>query len=106
VDDEAVPEVDVAALEQGATEGGFVLDVRQPDEYEAGHVPGAVLIPLDQLAARAGEVPTDRPVYVVCRSGARSAVAVQALRRAGYDATNVAGGTLAWADSGRAVNRP
>jgi phage shock protein E len=97
------PEVDIDALERAMAAGAFVLDVRQPDEYEAGHVPGAVLIPLDQLAERAEEVPADRPVYVVCRSGSRSAVATDALLRAGYDAANVAGGTLAWAEAGRPV---
>lgn len=100
--DAPVPEIDVEELARRRAEGVFVLDVRQPDEYEGGHVPGAVLMPLDQLPARVAELPA-LPLLVICRSGARSASAVEALTAAGYDATNVAGGTLAWIDSGRAV---
>ena len=81
-------------------DGAAVLDVRQPDEYEAGHVPGAVLLPLDQLGARIDEVPRDEHLYVICKSGGRSAAAVEALTGAGFSATNVAGGTLAWIDAG------
>jgi rhodanese-related sulfurtransferase len=96
-----VPEIDIvqlaAALERGAT----VIDVREPDEYEAGHVPGATLIPLGQVVARVDEVPRSGPVYVVCESGPRSARATQYYRSRGIDARNVAGGTKAWVLSGR-----
>ena len=98
-----VPEIDVTELARRHADGAYVLDVRQPDEYEAAHVPGAVLVPLDQLEARQAEVPRDRPLLVICKSGARSAAAVRALAAAGYDATNVAGGTLAWIEAGNAV---
>ena len=101
--DAPVPEIDVDELARRKDAGAFVLDVRQPDEYEAGHVPGAVLVPLDQLEGRMTELPKDQPLLVICRSGARSAAAVQALAGAGYDATNVAGGTLAWIEAGRPV---
>jgi rhodanese-related sulfurtransferase len=101
--DAYLPEIDVAELARRHAEGAYVLDVRQPDEYEAGHVPGAVLVPLDQLEARQGEVPSDRPLLVICKSGGRSAKAVQVLNGAGYDATNVAGGTMAWIDAGHPV---
>ena len=101
-----MPEVDVEVLRREMDGGAFVLDVRQPDEFAEGHVPGAVLIPLDQLEARVAEVPEDGPIYVVCRSGARSALAAGALRQAGYDATNVAGGTLAWVEAGFPVDQP
>lgn len=101
--DAQVPEIDVAELARRHAEGAYVLDVRRPDEYEAGHVPGAALVPLDQLDARQGELPTDRPLLVICRSGARSATAVQALSAVGFDATNVAGGTLAWIEAGHPV---
>ncbi|MDP9453301.1 MAG: rhodanese-like domain-containing protein [Actinomycetota bacterium] len=97
------PEVDVERLADVQAEGAWVLDVRQPDEYEAGHVPGAHLIPLDQLSTRHGEVPTDREVYVVCGSGGRSAVATEALNGAGYRAVNVAGGTRGWIEAGNPV---
>jgi rhodanese-related sulfurtransferase len=100
-DPNALPEVDIAALVEAHAGGAFVLDVRQPEEYEEAHVPGAVLVPLDQLGSRIAEVPTDRPLYVICKSGGRSAMAVEALRGAGYDATNVRGGTTAWVEAGR-----
>ncbi len=102
-DGSTIPAIDVHDLARLREQGEFLLDVRQPDEYDEAHVPGAYLIPLDQLGERAGEVPSDRPIYVICRSGGRSGVAVDALRRAGYDATNVAGGTLAWIDAGLPV---
>jgi molybdopterin-guanine dinucleotide biosynthesis protein A/rhodanese-related sulfurtransferase len=98
-----VPEIDVDELARRHAEGAYVLDVRRPDEYEEAHVPGAVLVPLDQLPDRQGELPKDRPLLVICRSGARSATAVEALSAAGYDATNVAGGTLAWIEAGNPV---
>ncbi|MDQ3304874.1 MAG: rhodanese-like domain-containing protein [Actinomycetota bacterium] len=97
------PEVDVDRLAEVQAEGAWVLDVRQPDEYEDGHVPGAHLIPLDQLSTRHTEVPTDREVYVVCGSGGRSAAATEALNGAGYRAVNVAGGTKGWIEAGNPV---
>jgi rhodanese-related sulfurtransferase len=98
-----VPEIDVDELARRRDEGAPVLDVREDDEYASGHVPGATHIPLGQVPDRTAEVPTDRTVYVVCRSGGRSAKAVQVLRAAGIDAVNVAGGTLAWVDAGQPV---
>ncbi len=80
-----------------------MIDVRQPDEYDAGHVPGAKLIPLAEVGMRVSEVPVEGPVYVICLSGGRSARATEFLRRQGVDAKSVAGGTKAWIDSGRAV---
>ncbi|WP_431871031.1 rhodanese-like domain-containing protein [Nocardiopsis eucommiae] len=77
-------------------EGAYLLDVREDDEWGAGHAPGAVHIPLRTLGERAGEVPKDQRVYVVCRSGGRSAQATMALNQAGWDAVNVAGGMRAW----------
>ena len=70
-----------------------MLDVRNPDEYEAGHVAGAKLIPLDELGARLDEVPEADPLYVICAVGGRSLVATKALVQAGYHAISVAGGT-------------
>ena len=100
-----VPEVDVDQLDAARAEGVPVIDVRQPEEYDAGHVPGARLIPLSEVAMRVGEVPADGPVYVICQSGQRSARATDFLRRQGFDAHSVAGGTKAWVESGRAVTR-
>ena len=98
-----VPEIDVDALAARVDEGAVVIDVREVDEYEDGHVPGARLIPLGDVPDRVGEVPTDQPVLVICKSGGRSLRAAEFLRERGIDATNVAGGTMAWIDSGRAV---
>jgi rhodanese-related sulfurtransferase len=83
--------------------GAFVVDVREPAEYVAGHVPGAVLIPMGQLASRIAELPIDEPVYVICASGNRSLAMTSMLIRAGYDAYSVAGGTGAWSRSGRPI---
>lgn len=98
-----IPEVSVDELEEALPDGGALFDVRQPDEYVAGHVAGAVLVPLGEVAARIAEFPTAGPVYVICRSGARSATACGVLRPAGIDAINVAGGTMGWVNSGRDV---
>jgi rhodanese-related sulfurtransferase len=80
---------------------GYLLDVREHDEWQAGHAPDAVHIPLGELGARASEVPNDQDVYVICRSGARSAQAVMAFNNAGWTASNVDGGMHAWASAGR-----
>lgn len=97
-----LPTVDVDAL-VGFLPGAPLFDVRQPDEYAEGHIASAVLVPLAEVPDRVGEFPTDQTVYVVCRSGGRSANAVAFLRAAGVDAVNVEGGTLAWVEAGRAV---
>ena len=70
--------------------------MRTPDERPDGVIEGDVLIPLDELSVRAGEIDPARPALIYCRSGSRSAMAVAALRAAGYDAHNLAGGMLAW----------
>ena len=77
-----------------------VLDVRQPDEWEAGRIEGARHIPLDDLGQRMGEIDRDRPVVTVCRSGERSGRAAEQLRGEGFDAENLEGGMQAWADAG------
>jgi len=92
-----VPSVDAADVPAGA----YLLDVREPDEWEAGHAPGAVHIPMSELSDRAGEVPQDADIYVICRSGARSAQVTVALNNAGWLARNVDGGMKRWAESGR-----
>jgi rhodanese-related sulfurtransferase len=75
--------------------------VREDDEWRAGHAPDAVHIPLSELNSRAGEVPNDRDIYVICRSGARSAQAVAAFNNAGWSSSNVEGGMHAWEAAGR-----
>ena len=94
------PEIDAAELARRHEQGAFVLDVREPDEYEAGHVPGAVLIPLGEVVARQDEIPTDQEVYVICAGGGRSARAAAYLNGAGHRTTNVAGGTRGWRKAG------
>jgi rhodanese-related sulfurtransferase len=94
-------EVAVADAARLREEGALVLDVRQPDEWAAGHVPGATLIPLGELEGRVAEVPRDRTIVVICRSGNRSAQGRDVLLAAGFGAvTSVAGGMTAWEGAG------
>lgn len=98
-------EVDIAAFARARADTVAVIDVREPFEYVIGHVPGAQLLPLSSLAARAHEIPRGRPVYLICASGNRSLLAARALARAGIDARSVAGGTTAWTAAGHPVVR-
>ena len=91
------PQVDLAGLPAD----GYLLDVREADEWQAGHAPDAVHLPLSELMARAEEVPADRDVYVICRSGGRSERAAVYLNQLGRSSTNVAGGMMAWQAAGR-----
>jgi rhodanese-related sulfurtransferase len=97
-----IAEITVDELDERRAQGGVVLDVRQPDEYEEGHVPGAVLIPLGEVPDRVAEVP-DGDLYIICARGARSLKAAEFLATQGRVGTNVAGGTIAWVESGRSV---
>jgi len=97
------PEIDIEQLDYARSAGARVFDVREAAEYVTGHVPGAALLPMGQLPSRLGELDKNRPVYVVCASGNRSAAMTDLLVAAGYDAYSVAGGTGAWVRSGRAV---
>lgn len=104
----AADETDVAPVEarRRAREGSLLVDVREPAEWDAGHAPGAVLIPLGQLAVRQSELPRDRELIMVCRSGNRSGTAAALLRRAGLSPVrNMAGGMIAWSRSGLPVER-
>lgn len=76
-----------------------IVDIREPDEWEAGHVDGAIHIPMSEIVARFDEVPDG--AAVICRTGARSARVVAYLGQQGRDAVNVAGGTVQWAAEGR-----
>jgi rhodanese-related sulfurtransferase len=77
-----------------------LLDVREQDEWDAGHIEGAQHIPLGELAARLEEVPRDRTVVAVCRSGGRSDRAAKGLRARGYASENLDGGVTAWSRAG------
>ncbi len=97
-----VPTVRVADLPADLPDDFVLLDVREDDEWEAGHAPGALHVPLGQVPARLDEIP-DGEVHVICRSGGRSGQAVAWLTRNGYDVVNVAGGMHAWVDANRPV---
>ena len=73
-----------------------LIDVREADEFAAGHLPGAINLPLSDFLERYGELDKDKSYHIICRSGARSAQACAFLEEEGYDVTNVAGGTIAW----------
>jgi len=96
-----VAEIDVEELARRLADGAVLIDVRNPEEYASGHVPGAHLLPLHDLPYRADEVPDGAEVLVICRTGSRSLVAAEFLAEQGVTAVNVAGGTRAWVDSGR-----
>jgi rhodanese-related sulfurtransferase len=98
-----VPEIDVEELARLRETGVTLVDVRQADEYEEFHVPGAQLIPLAEVPERIEEIPDDERVYVICAGGGRSAKAVDFLNRQGYDTVNVAGGSKAWREAGHPV---
>jgi rhodanese-related sulfurtransferase len=94
---ERVPVISATDLPAGAV----LLDVREGDEWAAGHIDGAVHVPLGDVPARLVELPAADPLYVICRSGSRSGRAVAWLDRQGIAAVNVAGGMQAWASAGR-----
>ena len=90
-------EITVTQAADKRDQGAFILDVRQPGEWTQFHIPGATLIPLGELPNRLNEVPKDREVVVVCRSGNRSAQGRDILRAAGFtQVTSMAGGMTAW----------
>jgi glyoxylase-like metal-dependent hydrolase (beta-lactamase superfamily II)/rhodanese-related sulfurtransferase len=98
-----VEEVDPGALETAPPEA-LILDVREPEEYTYGHVPGAINVPQGDLASRLDEISRDRPVYAICRSGVRSLRAAQFLKQIGFaNVVSVRGGTEAWRVAGKPV---
>jgi hydroxyacylglutathione hydrolase len=100
------PEIDVRTLQRRTQDSGaLVLDVRRAVEHAEGRIAGTKNIAHTRLLARLGEVPRDRPILVHCQGGTRSAFATALLQRAGYDATNVAGGFGAWEKAGLPVER-
>jgi rhodanese-related sulfurtransferase len=80
-----------------------LIDVRRDYEFEAGHIPGARHVEVNELTARADSIPKDKTVLFYCRGGSRSGMAAEAFRQAGYDAHNMEGGLSAWAEEGRAL---
>jgi len=96
-------EVSREAFASARADGAFVIDVREPDEYLAAHIPGVVLMPQATVPARLSDLPRSAPVYVVCASGNRSLAVAELLGRAGFDAWSVAGGTSGWQSAGYPV---
>jgi rhodanese-related sulfurtransferase len=85
----------------------FVLDVRSPEEFAAGHVPGAVNVPYDQIATRLADVPKDKDVVLYCRTGRRSGIAAEVLQANGYTRlSHLEGDMTAWLEKGRPVEKP
>jgi rhodanese-related sulfurtransferase len=100
-----IKEIDLHRFATAHGTGACVIDVREPYEYTAGHVPGAMHIPMGQVAARLGELDRAVPVYVICATGNRSTTVTNFLVRAGFEAYSVAGGTKGWARLGRPIHR-
>jgi rhodanese-related sulfurtransferase len=94
---DVTPETVAALLAEDAIQ---LVDVREPHERKAGHVAGSRHVPLAELTAAAPTIDPERPVVFVCRVGARSAMAAWSFARAGYDAHNLDGGMVEWAQSG------
>ena len=94
------PEVDVLAAAGMLADGAVALDIREHDEWAAGRIAGALHIPIGELGLRQEEIPRDRLLIAVCRSGSRSAAVTGALLRAGYEAENLGGGMQAWKAAG------
>lgn len=100
-------EVDVNAVSEAITaDSHTILDVRELEEWDEAHIEEAVHIPLGDLVFRAGELSTDKPIYTVCRSGARSLTAIDILDGAGREgAKSLAGGVIAWYEAGKPLVR-
>lgn len=101
VNPQTVPTVSVPELAEQLPANAILLDVREDDEWAAGHAPEALHIPLGEIAGRLADLPADTNLYVVCRLGGRSARATAYLNDNGWDAVNVAGGMRSWAEHGR-----
>ena len=97
----ALGEIDIDEFADRLAEGVNVIDVREPDEYTGGHVPGAELIPLGAVASNLDRFAADATTYVICKSGVRSMRACELAASQGFDVVNVTGGTGAWVASGR-----
>jgi DMSO/TMAO reductase YedYZ molybdopterin-dependent catalytic subunit/rhodanese-related sulfurtransferase len=99
----AAPEVGPRAAAALLDAGALLIDVREPGEWQAGYVAQALLLPMGQVARHRDDLPPDRQIVVVCRSGGRSAAVAEALRAWGFDAVNLSGGMTGWAVAGLPV---
>lgn len=100
-----VPEVSAKRAMELIEEGAALVDIRESDEWRAGHAPMAIHIPMSELGARSAELSATAPTLFICRSGRRSDHAVGALIKAGYNSINLTGGMQAWQQAGGAVVR-
>ena len=96
-------ELDPAQVSEKVAEGAQLIDVRQDYEWDAGHIDGAVHIPLEELPARTESIDREHPVVFQCRTGSRSAFATQIFRASGFEAYNLAGGLQAWVAEDREI---
>ncbi|MGX5680369.1 rhodanese-like domain-containing protein [Schumannella luteola] len=97
-----LPEIDASAAVAAVEQGAVLIDVREQGEWDAGHAPSAILLPLSEIGNRLDELP-DGEVLVICHSGMRSARVTAALLELGREAVNVAGGMVAWQAAGGPV---
>ena len=100
---EGTPQVSVDALMKSGKNGKVILDIRAPDEWDHGHIPGALHIPLGSLQSRLDEVPQNAEVAVHCQGGGRSAIAASILLKNGFSVSNIDGGFAEWERTGGAV---
>ncbi|HEX5614481.1 MAG TPA: rhodanese-like domain-containing protein [Acidimicrobiia bacterium] len=98
-----IPEVDAPTARDLAAAGALLLDVREPNEWQAGHAPDAQHLPMGEVTAALDTLPRDRRIVAVCRSGGRSGRVTEFLVAQGLDAVNLAGGMQAWASAGLPV---
>ena len=102
-DQTPIAEITVDEAEPLLASGGVLLDVREDDEWAAGHAPSAVHIPMGEVAGRLAELPGGRTVVCICRAGGRSMTVANLLACSGFDVVNLAGGMQVWESSGRPV---
>ena len=96
-------QIDIDQVAMALEGGAAVIDVREAGEYSAGHVPGAIHVPMSRLTSRLDELDRNSPVHLICGSGNRSRAMTDLLASLGFDAVDVLGGTSAWIQSGRPV---
>jgi rhodanese-related sulfurtransferase len=101
------PQLEVTVADVAANKESIpqLVDVRELDEWQEGHIAGGKLIPMSEFAARVEEIDPAQPIIVYCRSGGRSLMVAEALQNAGYDARSMAGGMLEWERAGHPVER-
>jgi hydroxyacylglutathione hydrolase len=99
-----IEQLDARAAAARAADDGLLLDVREESEWSAGHAPGAMHIPYEQLRERAHELPLDRPIVTYCASGVRSSLASSLLEASGRDVANLRGGFTAWRSAGLPIS--